>query len=188
VLRTLVYSGNTRGPSPGCTGLLHRWCTGGSAPVRTECAAGGAHTCGTTTAVASCTPAEQPWLYMAIYPCHLVGYWPCTEPLLHRWCTGGAQVVPHRCAPSAQRVVRTPAEPPPQWPAAHLLNSPGCTWLFTLAIPRGIARVPAPSAQACCTGGAQVVHRWFRTGAHRVRSGWCAHLRNHCCSGLLHTC
>ena len=66
----LLLWGIQGGPSPGCTGLVHRWCTGGSAPVRTECAAGGAHTCGTTAAVTCCTPAEQPLLYMAIYPCY----------------------------------------------------------------------------------------------------------------------
>ena len=146
MLRTLVYSGNTRGPSPGCTGLVHRWCTGGSAPVRTGCAARSAHRCGTTTAVTCCTPAEQLVSSPCSHPCYSSrnskGPSPECTGLLSRWCTGGSAPVRTGCAAGGAHSVRMHAEPPPQCPAAHLLNSPCCTWLFTLAIPRGIQGVP----------------------------------------------
>ena len=82
--------------SPGCTRPVYRGfigeytgvpapgiracCTGGSAGVRRGWCALGAHTCGTTHALACCTPAAQPLLYKGIYPLLDWGYSPCPSP------------------------------------------------------------------------------------------------------------
>ena len=111
------------------------------------------------------SPCTEPCTKALLQPCVQGLYSPCAAGVVHRWCTGGAHRMRSRCTCHVQPLLHTCCTALAVQGQLALVQSLVQGHCYSLVYKACTALVTSP----CCTGGAQVVHRWFRMSAHRVR-------------------